>query len=173
MWAQRWKSEERLPEAIRVTILDPSGRTQAASTVVRLKITAPGVPKPDSKANTTNPTPPVTNPAPPQQSPTSNDVRRGNLERHVSHAQRDWVRPCRRSLDPRRFGDTRLDIFRVCNKTAGASHILDDRVQAKIRRRRSRNDGSPATLRSRENAPVSRRVHIEDRSHRRRCPLSL
>jgi general secretion pathway protein J len=64
VWAQQWKSEERLPEAIRVTVLDPSGRTPSASSVVRLKITAPGVPKPDSQANPTNPAAPAANQTP-------------------------------------------------------------------------------------------------------------
>jgi len=64
VWAQRWKGEERLPEAIKVTVVDPSGRTQGASTVVRLKITAPGVPKPDNPANPASAASPVTNQAP-------------------------------------------------------------------------------------------------------------
>jgi len=64
VWAQRWKNEERLPEAIRVTVLDASGRPQAASTVVRLKMTARGVPKLEAQANAANAPPQATNQAP-------------------------------------------------------------------------------------------------------------
>jgi general secretion pathway protein J len=64
VWAQRWKNEERLPEAIRVTVVDASSRMRAASTVVRLKITAPGAAKPNSEANATDATPPPTRQAP-------------------------------------------------------------------------------------------------------------
>jgi general secretion pathway protein J len=64
VWAQRWKNEERLPEAIRVTIVDASSRAQVASTVVRLKITAPGVPKRNPQANAADATPPATGQAP-------------------------------------------------------------------------------------------------------------
>jgi len=49
-WAERWKNEDRLPEAIKVTIRDSTGRMHAASTIVRLKITAPGVAKPDGQS---------------------------------------------------------------------------------------------------------------------------
>ena len=44
-WAEHWKNEDRLPEAVKVTVLDSAGRAQPASTIVRLKITAPGAPK--------------------------------------------------------------------------------------------------------------------------------
>lgn len=65
VWAERWKNEQRLPEAIMVTILDASGRAQAASTVVLLKITAPGVPKLEAQASAANAAPPATNQASP------------------------------------------------------------------------------------------------------------
>jgi general secretion pathway protein J len=65
VWAERWKNEERLPEDIRVTILDASHRALAASTVVRLKITAPGVPKLEAQAAAAGAAPPATGQAPP------------------------------------------------------------------------------------------------------------
>ena len=64
VWAQRWKNEERLPEDIRVTVVDASRRTPAASTVVRLKITAAGAPKPASQPKAPGATPPAANQAP-------------------------------------------------------------------------------------------------------------
>jgi len=53
-WAERWKNEDRLPEAIKVTVMDSAGRAQAASTIVRLKITAPGVAKLEAQGNAAN-----------------------------------------------------------------------------------------------------------------------
>jgi general secretion pathway protein J len=50
VWAQRWRKEERLPEAVRVTLVDASGKRQPTSTVVRLKNTARGVPRRDARA---------------------------------------------------------------------------------------------------------------------------
>ena len=61
VWAQRWKKEERLPAAIRVTLVDASGKRQPMSTIVRLKHTARGVPKREAPANAANATPPSTN----------------------------------------------------------------------------------------------------------------
>jgi len=63
-WADRWQGEDRLPEAIKVTIRDSKGRAQPASTIVRLKITAPGVPKLEAQANAANAKPPPNAQAP-------------------------------------------------------------------------------------------------------------
>ena len=68
MWAQRWKKEERLPEAIRETLLDASRKQQPASTIVRLKHTARGVAKREAQANASPPLP--------GQTPTSADQNR-------------------------------------------------------------------------------------------------
>jgi len=68
VWAQRWRNEERLPEAVRVTIVDASGRAQPASTIVRMKITAPGIPNLGAQPNATNAGPPV----PGEASPSAN-----------------------------------------------------------------------------------------------------
>lgn len=43
VWSQRWRDQERLPEAIRISVQDPKSRTLVASTAVRVKVTA-GVP---------------------------------------------------------------------------------------------------------------------------------
>ena len=158
-----------------MTILDPSGRTQAASTVVRLKITAPGVPKPDSKGEHDQPDASCDKPGALLSNLRQAMMCGAAISSGTFHTRNEtgfvlvavlWILAALATL---------ASIYSAyAIQTAGASHILDDRVQAEESVRAGvRNDGSPATLRSRENAPVSRRVHIADRSHRRRCPLSL
>ena len=44
VWAQDWRNQERLPQAIRVTIADGSGQRQPVSIVMRLKHTERGAP---------------------------------------------------------------------------------------------------------------------------------
>ncbi len=46
VWAQRWRGQERLPEAIRISVQDPATRSLLAQTAVRVKVTA-GVPPPE------------------------------------------------------------------------------------------------------------------------------
>ena len=50
VWAERWINQDQLPDAIRVTVVDDRGRRQPGSTVVRLKVTASGVPKLEAQA---------------------------------------------------------------------------------------------------------------------------
>lgn len=50
-WVTSWKAQERLPDAIRIEVRDPANRVLAATTAVRLKVTAPGPPKPKTQAS--------------------------------------------------------------------------------------------------------------------------
>lgn len=55
VWVDSWKGEQRLPDAVRITVRDAVGnRVLAASTAVRVKVTAPGVPKLEAQANAAN-----------------------------------------------------------------------------------------------------------------------
>jgi general secretion pathway protein J len=40
VWAQRWRDQERLPEAVRITVQDPASRSLLAQTAMRVKVTA-------------------------------------------------------------------------------------------------------------------------------------
>jgi general secretion pathway protein J len=51
VWVDSWKDRERLPEAVRITVRNAAtNRGVAAQTAIRLKITAPGVPKLEAQA---------------------------------------------------------------------------------------------------------------------------
>ena len=55
IWVDGWKDQERLPDAVRITVRDNIGnRVLAASTAIRMKVTAPGVPKLEAQANAAN-----------------------------------------------------------------------------------------------------------------------
>ncbi len=53
VWVANWKDQDRLPDAVRITVRDAASRNQAlvASTAVSLKVTAPGVPKLEAQAS--------------------------------------------------------------------------------------------------------------------------
>jgi general secretion pathway protein J len=51
VWVDAWKGQKRLPDAVRITVRDAGNRVLAASTAVRMKVTAEGVPPPDAQAN--------------------------------------------------------------------------------------------------------------------------
>jgi general secretion pathway protein J len=52
VWLPSWKGREQLPEAIRISVRDSvANRVLAASTVARVRVTAPGAPKPQAQAN--------------------------------------------------------------------------------------------------------------------------
>jgi general secretion pathway protein J len=52
VWLPSWKGREQLPEAVRISVRDTvANRVLAASTVARVKVTAPGAPKHQAQAN--------------------------------------------------------------------------------------------------------------------------
>lgn len=53
VWVGSWKGRKRLPDAVRITIRDSNDRMLAASTAIRIKVTAPGAP--DQQGNAANP----------------------------------------------------------------------------------------------------------------------
>jgi general secretion pathway protein J len=63
LWLPSWKSRDQLPEAVRISVRDTiANRVLAASTVARVRVTAPGAPKPQAdkpqaEANAANPVP--------------------------------------------------------------------------------------------------------------------
>ncbi len=58
LWLSSWKGREQLPEAVRISVRDTiANRVLAASTVARVRVTAPGAPKPQAGANATNAVP--------------------------------------------------------------------------------------------------------------------
>jgi general secretion pathway protein J len=50
VWVASWKGQERLPDAVRITVRDEANPRLAVSTAVRLKVAAPGVPKLEAQA---------------------------------------------------------------------------------------------------------------------------
>ena len=63
VWVDTWKGQERLPDAVRITVRDAGNRVLAASTAVRLKVTE-GVANLKMDANPTNAPAPTTTSAP-------------------------------------------------------------------------------------------------------------
>ncbi len=51
VWVATWRGQQRLPDAVRIEVRDAANRVLAASTAVRLKVTAPGVPRLEAQAN--------------------------------------------------------------------------------------------------------------------------
>lgn len=51
VWVTNWKGQQRLPDAVRIEVHDAANRVLAATTAVRLKVTAPGVPRLEAQAN--------------------------------------------------------------------------------------------------------------------------
>ena len=52
VWLPSWKGREELPEAVRISVRDTvANRVLAASTVARVRVTAPSAPKPHAQAN--------------------------------------------------------------------------------------------------------------------------
>jgi general secretion pathway protein J len=52
LWLPSWKGRKELPEAVRISVRDTvANRVLSASTVARVRMTAPGAPKPESEAN--------------------------------------------------------------------------------------------------------------------------
>jgi general secretion pathway protein J len=52
VWLPSWKGREQLPEAVRISVRDTvANRVLAASTVARVRVTAPGAPKLQAQAN--------------------------------------------------------------------------------------------------------------------------
>ena len=52
VWLPSWKGQEQLPEAVRISVRDTvANRVLAASTVARVRVTAPGAPKLQAQAN--------------------------------------------------------------------------------------------------------------------------
>jgi len=60
VWVESWKSQKRLPDAVRITVRDTVlNRVLAASTAVRIRVTAQGAPKPETKSKSPDaPAPP-------------------------------------------------------------------------------------------------------------------
>jgi general secretion pathway protein J len=55
LWLPSWKGRKELPEAVRITVRDTvANRVLSASTVARVRMTAPGAPKPEAEANAGN-----------------------------------------------------------------------------------------------------------------------
>jgi general secretion pathway protein J len=67
LWLPSWKGRDQLPEAVRISVRDTiANRVLAASTVTRVRVTAPGAPKPQAEANANgNGNANAANPAPP------------------------------------------------------------------------------------------------------------
>ena len=60
LWLPSWKGREQLPEAVRISVRDTvANRVLAASTVARVRVTAPGAPKPQAEANAASALPPA------------------------------------------------------------------------------------------------------------------
>ena len=52
VWLPSWKGRKQLPEAVRISVRDTiANRVLAASTVARVRVTAPGAPAPQADAN--------------------------------------------------------------------------------------------------------------------------
>jgi general secretion pathway protein J len=52
VWVEGWNGKERLPDAVRITVWDTiANRILAASTAIRVKVTAKGPPKREAQAN--------------------------------------------------------------------------------------------------------------------------
>lgn len=66
VWVANWRGQERLPDAVRITIRNAAAAKRAivASTAVTLKVTAPGVPKLEAQAGVAGGTPAVETSAP-------------------------------------------------------------------------------------------------------------
>ena len=66
VWVANWRGHDRLPDAVRITIRNAAAVNRAVviSTAVTLKVTAPGVPKPEAQANASSATPSAATPAP-------------------------------------------------------------------------------------------------------------
>jgi general secretion pathway protein J len=54
VWVDTWKGQQRLPDAVRITVRDAGSRVLAASTAIRMKVTAKGVSKLEAQANAAN-----------------------------------------------------------------------------------------------------------------------
>jgi general secretion pathway protein J len=56
VWLPSWKGRDQLPEVVRITVRDTvANRVLAASTVARVRVTAPGAPKPQTQAGAASP----------------------------------------------------------------------------------------------------------------------
>ena len=65
VWLPSWKGREQLPEAVRITVRDTiANRVLAASTVARMRVTAPGAPKPQAQASAADALPAAGQPKP-------------------------------------------------------------------------------------------------------------
>jgi len=64
VWVDSWKGRQHLPEAVRISIRDVVGNHVLVSTAVRLKVTAPGVPKLEAQSNGANTPPGATTSSP-------------------------------------------------------------------------------------------------------------
>jgi general secretion pathway protein J len=59
LWLSSWKGREQLPEAVRISVRDTvANRVLSASTVARVRVTAPGAPKLQAQTNAANAVPP-------------------------------------------------------------------------------------------------------------------
>jgi len=59
LWLSSWKGREQLPEAVRISVRDTiANRVLAVSTVARVRVTAPGAPRPQAQTNAANAVPP-------------------------------------------------------------------------------------------------------------------
>ena len=60
VWLPSWKGQKQLPEAVRISVRDTiANRVLAASTVAHVRVTAPGAPEPQAKANAASALPPT------------------------------------------------------------------------------------------------------------------
>ena len=60
VWLPSWKGRKQLPEAVRISVRDTvANRVLAASTVARVRVTAPGAPKLQAQANAGGALPPA------------------------------------------------------------------------------------------------------------------
>ena len=63
LWLPSWKGRKQLPEAVRISVRGTvANRVLSASTVARVRVTAPGVPKPQAEADAAGALPPPEQP---------------------------------------------------------------------------------------------------------------
>ena len=130
VWRDSWNSQQRLPDAVRVTVRDAANRI-ATSTAVPIKVTAQGVPKLEAQANSANTPAAAPTPAPQAGAPEPPAMSGAATPGAGSEERVDsgfvlvavlWILAALATL---------ASIYSVyAVNTADGSHVGDDRVQA-------------------------------------------
>ncbi len=180
LWLPSWKGRRELPEAVRISVRDTvANRVLAASTVARIRVTAPGAPKLQAQANAGGALPQRdsrrrTAPLPRQDSRRCRNEGSRDIGDRIRHARGGRLRPRRGALDPRCSCDARLDLFflhrQYCRDVARGRR---PRAGGGLDPGRRRNGRLPPTRASREGETGSRRLRHPRGAHWRRRSLSL